>query len=131
MTTLEELERLREAATLQPWHFNEDARSINSDHWFAEGASKYRPCIVTLPVWHAAHSYEQKANAALIVAAINALPGLIESARRVERLEEALSRIQSDGVPAEVDDKPEPLALAVAQIMVLRMIAREALGATQ
>ena len=104
MTTLDELEKLREAATLQPWHFNEDARSINSDHWFAEGASEYRPCIVTLPVWHAAHSYEQKANAALIVAAINALPGLIESARRVERLEAALKPFTLVGDNESVGD---------------------------
>jgi len=46
----------------------------------------------------------------------------------VERLTGALARIISEGVPVEVDDTPEPLAYAVAQVMVLRMIARAALN---
>ena len=115
MTTLDELERLREAATLQPWHFNEDARSINSDHWFAEGASEYRPCIVTLPVWHAAHSYEQKANAALIVAAINALPALLERVRELEAALEPLARF-SDAITADADPRCVIVGMGTAEL---------------
>ena len=113
MTDLQELKKLLGKATAGPWHFNEDARSINSDQWLAEGASEYRPCIVTLPVWHAAHSYEQKHNAALIVAAVNSLPALIE---RVEELERALQELYDcgcvaidalDDAPADVFDESE------------------------
>lgn len=58
-------------------------------------------------------------------AAVNALPELVE---RVRRYESALDRIVCEGVPVEVDDTPEPLGYALAQVMVLRMIARAALN---
>jgi hypothetical protein len=46
--------------------------------------------------WSAANGNQKQieANAALIVAAINALPGLIESARRVEEMRAALKRVR-------------------------------------
>jgi BMFP domain-containing protein YqiC len=96
-------------------------------------ASEFRETSFTAMVIEAANQLDSTRTERNILRAelTAAREELRESARRVERLEEALSRIQSEGVPAEVDDNPKPLALAVAQIMVLRMIAREALGATQ
>ena len=90
MTTLDELERLLKAGTPGPWHVghNElgDAQGPMSVWPDANmvGAIIAR-CGPQQP-WQG--WYEQPAHdAALIVAAINALPGLLESARRVEELQ--------------------------------------------
>jgi hypothetical protein len=64
MTTLEELAELLAASTPAPWKVNQ--------YW------------LDIP-------WLNRADAALIVGAINALPGLLESAKRVERLEAELS----------------------------------------
>jgi hypothetical protein len=79
MTTLDELEKLLAEATQGEWY-----RSNNMDYVVGEDG----PIAECEPI----EGYFRKhvANGALIVAAINALPGLIESARRVERLEAAL-----------------------------------------
>ena len=88
MTTLEELERLLAAKGPSDWAVIWDAPNL------AIGAGTYR--VVQTPNqnnyghygssqrWLGIESVDQ---ANLIVAAINALPGLLESARRVERLE--------------------------------------------
>jgi len=98
MTTLDELERLLKAGTPGPWKIERNKRCIQgpdtgegdalvitsvmggSKQWSASPYSQY--CVPGMK--------DGDANAALIVAAINALPGLIESARRVEELEVAL-----------------------------------------
>jgi hypothetical protein len=93
MTTLEELERLLKAGTPGPWEtWEREARSncweigTPEDHvadlfYCREEDHAYIP-------WDEARA---SSNAALIVAAINALPGLLESARRVEEMRAALA----------------------------------------
>ena len=92
MTTLEDLERLLKAGTPWPWEtWEREARSncweigTPEDHvadlfYCREEDHAYIP-------WDEARA---SSNAALIVAAINALPGLLESARRVEEMRAAL-----------------------------------------
>jgi hypothetical protein len=79
MNTLDELEKLLAEATQGKWY-----RSNNMDYVVGEDG----PIAECEPI----EGYFRKhvANAALIVAAINALPGLIESARRVEEMQAAL-----------------------------------------
>jgi hypothetical protein len=80
MTTLEELAELLAASTPAPWKVNQ--------YW------------LDIP-------WLNRADAALIVAAINALPGLVESARRVERLEAALKEC-ADELEAEFRNRHSP-----------------------
>jgi hypothetical protein len=105
MTTLEELEKLLKAGTPGPWTHASDKLS--------------------------AGNIKAPDNAALICAAINALPGLIESARRVERLEAALQEIADRHVPDQpaAYDVPREDYLA-AQYSTMRAIARVALKET-
>jgi hypothetical protein len=109
MTTLDELERLLKAGTPGPWKIERNKRCIQgpdtgegdalvitsvmggSKQWSASPYSQY--CVPGMK--------DGDANAALIVAAINALPGLIESARRVERLEK-LVRDMIENEPDEL-----------------------------
>jgi hypothetical protein len=95
MTTLEELEKLLKAGTPGPWEKSgvrtkciiEDAISIGADGL----------AYIYLPIGKTHNEQAGALNdAALIVAAINALPGLLESARRVEKLEAALIKIAAD-----------------------------------
>jgi hypothetical protein len=93
MTTLDELEKLLKAGTPGPVAF--EHRGTKSD--IKEG----RDCWA---VFAEADRYDfetpylakvkSKEDAALIVAAINALPGLLESARRVETLKAEVDRLQ-------------------------------------
>jgi hypothetical protein len=87
MNTLNELERLLRAGTPGPWKLIEnfrDAFSHDAGHYTVTDGTAF---LDNQGSDAGEFSFE---NAALIVAAINALPGLIESARRVERLEAAL-----------------------------------------
>jgi hypothetical protein len=97
MNTLDELERLLKAGTPGPWKIERGKRCIQGPDTF-EGEPLVLASMMGGRQWSAS-PYSQycvpgmkdgDANAALIVAAINALPGLIESARRVEELEVAL-----------------------------------------
>ena len=75
MTSTEELERLIKAGTPdRPWHYSP---------WHVEEG----PPAVRHPSGYIIANTDTNANAALIVAAVNALPELLE---RVRRLEEAL-----------------------------------------
>jgi hypothetical protein len=75
--TLDELEKLLKAGTPGPWE-----RALN-----VVIAGSERVAFV----WRDEDGQYSAANAALIVAAINAMPGLIESARRVEEMQAALT----------------------------------------
>jgi len=116
MTTLDELERLREAATK---YF---ALPVSGD----EGCMKIWDAQTRLIADVRSWGYltgkgvgalglsdeealkVQRELMALIVAAINALPGLIESARRVERLEAALKQSQEPDMFWDQDDPERP-----------------------
>jgi hypothetical protein len=74
MTTLDELERLLKAGTKGPWETKQNKAGNTTI-----GPVGYSGFITP---WVC-----DDENAALIVAAINALPGLIESARRVRELQ--------------------------------------------
>jgi len=85
---IEELERLRAAATPGPWQLmNGDPLAVD-----AHQAVYFAKMTGATPVTRLAN------NAALIVAAVNALPELLAMARRVEGLEAALARTRP---PAE------------------------------
>jgi hypothetical protein len=93
MTTLEELERLLAGATKGPWVVLPTSPNFVTSPGHRDLARCYYASDI--------HGTSASANAALIVAAINALPGLIESARRVERLE--------DLVRAMIESEPDDL----------------------
>ena len=86
MTSTEELERLMaEAQTDEPWTvvwYGDDSLPAIAIHRSTEDRICFMPTIQ-----HPADGVQFEANAALIVAAVNALPELVE---RVRRLEEAL-----------------------------------------
>jgi hypothetical protein len=88
MTTLDELERLLKAGTPEPWE-----RALN-----VVIAGSERVAFV----WRDEDGQYSAANAALIVAAINALPGLIESARRAEEMRAALE-VADKGLRAGIE----------------------------
>jgi hypothetical protein len=88
MNTLDELERLLKAGTPGPWE-----RALN-----VVIAGSERVAFV----WRDKDGQYSAANSALIVAAINALPGLIESARRVEEMRAALKTIDRFSLIIEV-----------------------------
>ena len=91
MTSLDELERLLAAATPGPWRVSADEpyegyvqrRNIEADasEWITCGATSEYQCL------------ENEHDAALIVAAVNALPDVIAAAKREARLREALDRL--------------------------------------
>ena len=83
MNTLDELERLLKAGTKGPWETKQNKAGNTTI-----GPVGYSGFITP---WVC-----DDENAALIVAAINALPGLLESAKRVERLEAALRLFLED-----------------------------------
>jgi hypothetical protein len=117
MNTLEELEKLLEAATQGVLSTEGDGTTI-----IIEPGDETR-----FPI---AQTYRTR-DAALFSAAINALPGLIESARRAERLEAALQEIADRHVPDQpaAYDVPREDYLA-AQYSTMRAIARVALKET-
>jgi hypothetical protein len=81
MTTLDELEKLLEATQGEKWRVsNRDPVRV------VDGTGAY----IALCDPHHKGDPLQETRAALIVAAINALPGLIESARRVKEMQAAL-----------------------------------------
>ena len=82
MNTLDELERLLKAGTPGPWWI-----ATMAPEYVYAGSREVARCY-KLPDTKGALPSD---NAALIVAAINALPGLIESVRRVRELEAALA----------------------------------------
>ena len=95
MTTLDELERLLKAGTPGPWKIERGKRCIQGPDTF-EGEPLVLASMMGGRQWSAS-PYSQycvpgmkdgDANAALIVAAINALPGLIEMARDYAKLNE-------------------------------------------
>jgi hypothetical protein len=84
MTILDELEKLLAATQGEEWRVsNRDPVRV------VDGTGAY----IALCDPHHKGDPLQETRAALICAAINALPGLLESARRVERLEAALQKI--------------------------------------
>jgi len=85
MTTLGELEKLLKAGTPGPWEVVKSPSGL-----WAVINDPFNQNIASLVDNTPAI---EPADAALIVAAINALPGLLESARRVERLEAGLQAI--------------------------------------
>ena len=91
--TLDELEKLLRLATTRPWKANTADKT--GEDWLicslGNSNEDSQDWIVTTDRIRASElDGDAKFDAALIVAAINALPGLLESARRVERLEAAL-----------------------------------------
>ena len=117
MTTLDEMERLLKAGTPGPWE-----RALN-----VVIAGSERVAFV----WRDEDGQYSAANAALIVAAINALPGLIESARRVEEMQAALQEIADRHVP----DQPAAYDVSrvdylAMQYSAIRALARAALKGT-
>jgi hypothetical protein len=81
MNTLDELERLLAATQGEEWRVsNRDPVRV------VDGTGAY----IALCDPHHKGDPLQETRAALIVAAINALPGLLESARRVEEMQAAL-----------------------------------------
>jgi hypothetical protein len=89
MTTLDELENLLKAGTPRPWFLSGVRFKMNGSDWhgvMSYNEAKKQDDNVCL-VGYDPRTGEGHADAALIVAAINALPGLLESARRVEKLE--------------------------------------------
>jgi hypothetical protein len=89
MNTLDELERLLKAGTKGPWETKQNKAGNTTI-----GPVGYSGFITP---WVC-----DDENAALIVAAINALPGLIESARRVEEMQAALKTIDRFSLIIEV-----------------------------
>ena len=89
MIDLDELQRLHEAATREPWSADVDpAGWVAADHpSIADSCRMVADCTDRLSrdEWD-----DAAANAALIAAARNALPALLRLARRARRLEEAL-----------------------------------------
>jgi hypothetical protein len=89
---LDELERLLKAAqTYGPWQvvrYGDDAMPALAIHWSEEDRICFMPTIR-----HPADEVLFEANAALIVAAINALEELVAMGRRVAELEGALQEI--------------------------------------
>ena len=95
MNTLDELERLLAATQGEEWRVsNRDPVRV------VDGTGAY----IALCDPHHKGDPLQETRAALIVAAVNALPGLIESARRVERLEAALKPFTLVGDNESVGD---------------------------
>jgi hypothetical protein len=99
VNTLDELEKLLAEATQGKWY-----RSNNMDYVVGEDG----PIAECEPI----EGYFRKhvANAALIVAAINALPGLIESARELQALKrsQALDELVAISQEAGLYDDPPP-----------------------
>lgn len=113
MTTPSELKRLLDAATPGPWEFWSVHRSSHGDEpgvivvhhdeepsqfpiwrvaWIDENGHRVHTpvadaCVVGGEHPTSEHFAQAKANAALIVAAVNALPALISAAQKAERLE--------------------------------------------
>jgi len=97
MTTLEELEKLLRLATTRPWKANTADKT--GEDWLicslGNSNEDGQDWIVTTDRIRASElDGDAKFDAALICAAINALPGLIESARRVEEMREELDKEQ-------------------------------------
>jgi hypothetical protein len=88
----DELERLLKAGTPGPWWTPPAEQNDTQGLVFMGRDGGFDLRFSPLP----------KANAALIVAAINALPGLIESARRVEEMQAALKTIDRFSLIIEV-----------------------------
>jgi hypothetical protein len=134
MTTLDELERLLKAGTPRPW--TEQGGGIGK---FVEGRYEWSDIadVAILPDRDAADG-EGRANAALIVAAINALPGLIESARRVEEMRAALKPFAQmadavDGakeVEVQITDVDSGESITLVMGTARFLIARAALKGT-
>jgi hypothetical protein len=112
--TLDELERLLKAGTPGPWWTPPAEQNDTQGLVFMGRDGGFDLRFSPLP----------KANAALIVAAINALPGLIESAQRAERLEAALRGIvescqtirpQGDNVAWSYADPVNPMNIVGAR----------------
>ena len=91
MNTLDELERLLKAGTPGPWKIERGKRCIQGPDTF-EGEPLVLASMMGGRQWSAS-PYSQycvpgmkdgDANAALIVAAINALPGLLDRVKRLE-----------------------------------------------
>jgi hypothetical protein len=95
MNTLDELEHLLKAGTPGPWHNNRSPRCIQGKDNFGDpvviggliGGSRHWDNFPFSEYCKPGKS-EGDANAALIVTAINALPGLIEMARDYAKLNE-------------------------------------------
>ena len=124
----DELERLIKAAqTDEPWTvvwYGDDSLPAIAIHRSTEDRICFMPTIQ-----HPSDGVQFEANAALIVAAVNALPELVE---RVKRLEEALQTIRDRYIP----DQPAAYDVSEADYtrkhyMELRMIARAALKETK
>jgi hypothetical protein len=92
MTTLEELEKLLKAGTPGPWVMATGTSPLGDTGDFDGWVEIIGGGTRTVALWQADEEGDE-ADAALIVAAINALPGLIASARRVEEMRVALEEI--------------------------------------
>ena len=93
MTEIQRLRELLAKATERPWDVGDPTRGDSPLMVYCNDTTGQR--IADLTNEYTFHSEEEKAaNAALIVAAVNALPGLLD---RVERMEEAL-RDARDGI---------------------------------
>jgi inosine/xanthosine triphosphate pyrophosphatase family protein len=93
MNTLDELERLINEATPGTWSITEDGDIVCQQTVTEDGETYTESLSIATGEcsqnWGYIH-WGKLEDAALIVAAINALPGLIERAQRAERLEAEL-----------------------------------------
>ena len=93
---LDELERLLKAATpAGDWSVDENTI------WSNDRGVPVAESRIGAPTWYRGPKLPYAANAALIVAAINALPELVAMGRRVERLE-SLVRTMIENEPGEL-----------------------------
>lgn len=120
MTTLDELEKLLAAATPGPWKIERGKRCIQGPDT-REGD----PLVLTSMMggatkWsHSPYSEycvpgmkEGDANAALICAAVNALPELLAKVKRYEETLQFIAREQSAATATEAADKFQAIARA-------------------
>ena len=113
---MEDLKKLLAAATPGPWEVSERTKD-----WRPQVVSTEHGPICTM---HIPEVGDADSNAALIVAAVNALPELVE---RVKRYEAALKKIDAGHLP-DLEGKPNVLDYAIATRVFYMKLARAALN---
>ena len=107
----DELERLIKAAqTDEPWTvvwYGDDSLPAIAIHRSTEDRICFMPTIQ-----HPSDGVQFEANAALIVAAVNALPELVERVKRLEGALKAIAKKQSATTATEAADRMQFIARA-------------------
>jgi len=125
---LDELERLLRLATTRPWKANTADKT--GEDWLicslGNSNEDGQDWIVTTDRIHASElDGDAKFDAALIVAAVNALEDLVARARRVAELE-ALNKLQSDAANLASDVIEGKISVADAREKAAELRARSA-----